>query len=177
MAPPRAADGFAVNPPTYRLPVWERPVPHAESDAPAPAVWLLGAHGGAGVSTLARVLAPAADCRRRWPGRFAGESPFVIVVARETVPGLCRALELLRQHAAGLAGPCTLLGLLTVADRPAHRMPAPVRQTRRLAEALVTHEWRMGWIEQYPLTARVDLLPGVVAAGPDAHGTETAART
>ncbi|ODQ87495.1 hypothetical protein BFG51_16180 [Dietzia alimentaria] len=43
-------------------------------------IWLLGAHGGAGVSTLESMWAPAADSQRGWPS--AEKAPFVVVVAR-----------------------------------------------------------------------------------------------
>ncbi|MCX5042505.1 hypothetical protein OG921_04875 [Aldersonia sp. NBC_00410] len=154
--PDAAGAGFAVRAPQFRLPVWDRPVPHGQHRSPA--VWLLGAHGGAGVSTLAHVLAPAGEAGGRWPAHYPEESPFVILVARETVPGLLRAHGLLRQHAAGLAGPARVLGLVTVADRPG-RIPAAVRQTRDLAAGLVEHAWRVAWIEQYPLTHDVTTLP------------------
>lgn len=156
---PGGGAGFAVCTPNYQLPVWDRPVPRPETSRPAPAVWLLGAHGGAGTSTLARVLAPAAECDGRWPAPFPAESPFVILIARETVPGLVKAQDLLRQHAAGLAGSSRVLGLVTVADRPTGRMPTAVRQTRDIAAALVEHAWRLGWIESYPRTADLAHLP------------------
>ncbi|WP_216897341.1 hypothetical protein [Nocardia alni] len=138
------------------LPVWDRPVPHTGGRAPL--VWLLGAHGGAGVSTLEQVLALAADAQGRWPGAFDNESPFVAVVARETVDGLGRAHELLRQHHGGQAGRCQVLGLITCADRPG-RVPPEIRRYRRVIDELVPPEgrWRMRWQSAWPLTPRADL--------------------
>ncbi|REK78296.1 hypothetical protein DVG80_00750 [Rhodococcus erythropolis] len=131
-------------------PIWDGPIP-LPPGAPKPMVWLLGAHGGAGTSTLAQVLAPAAECGRRWPGGHGGQSPFVAVVARETVSGLVRAHELLRQHAAGKGGPSQVVGLITVADRPGRKVPKPIQQTLDLVTSLTAAQWRVGWIEQYPL--------------------------
>ncbi|NNH73660.1 hypothetical protein HLB23_28055 [Nocardia uniformis] len=136
--------------------MWDRPVPH--SGARAPMVWLLGAHGGAGVSTLERVLAPAADAQRRWPAVLDGESPFVVIVARETLDGLARAHELLRQHRAGNAGPSHVLGLITCAHQPG-RVPLDIRRYRRVIDELVPEggSWRVGWQPAWPLTQRSDL--------------------
>ncbi|WP_245722057.1 hypothetical protein [Nocardia crassostreae] len=120
------AAGVVPPPESRRAPIWDRPVP---GGGRAPLVWLLGVHGGAGASTLAHVLAPAADAYRRWPGGFERESPFVVLIARETIAGLTRAHDLLRQHHAGLAGPCEVLGLVTVAARPG-RNPALPRRCR-----------------------------------------------
>ncbi|MGV9638097.1 hypothetical protein ACWDO0_28305 [Nocardia rhamnosiphila] len=138
--------------PDRRLPVWERPVPHREQRAPA--VWLLGAHGGAGVSTLAHMLAPTADCGRAWPAGLGGESPFVAVVARETIEGLSRAHDLLRQFHCGLTGPATVLvGLITCAHRPG-RPPRAIRRYLDVLGDLVPDScrWRVEWQDGWPLT-------------------------
>ncbi|WP_372465805.1 hypothetical protein [Nocardia spumae] len=137
-----------------RAPIWDRPVPGAGR---APLVWLLGVHGGAGASTLAHVLAPAADSHRRWPGVFERESPFVVLVARETIAGLTRAHDLLRQHRAGLAGPSEVLGLITVAARPG-RIPAEIRRYRDVVGALAGQVWQLPWIEEWTLV-EPDQLP------------------
>ncbi|WP_232839697.1 MULTISPECIES: DUF6668 family protein [Nocardia] len=142
-----------------RAPVWDRPVPlvhNATGDPRPPLLWLLGAHGGAGVTTLARLLAPAADCARRWPAPAAGESPYVLVVARETAIGLAAADALLRQHHAGLAGDSEVVGLVTVAARPG-RMPAGIRRDRDLYSGLVEHLWRVEWHETWMLARHSDL--------------------
>ncbi|WP_155981275.1 hypothetical protein [Nocardia sp. BMG111209] len=137
-------------------PVRDRPAPHAGDRAPL--VWLLGAHGGAGVSTLEQMLAPAADANGCWPGVHEGESPFVVVVARETLEGLAGAHELLRQHHGGHAGPSTLLGLITCADRPG-RAALEIRRYRRIIDELVPAggRWRIGWQPAWPVTRRAEL--------------------
>ncbi len=120
-------------------------------------MWLLGVHGGAGASTLAHVLAPAADSYRRWPGGFDRESPFVVLVARETISGLTRAHDLLRQHHAGLAGPCEVLGLVTVAARPG-RIPVEIRRYRDVVGSLAGQVWQVPWHEDWTLV-EPDQLP------------------
>jgi hypothetical protein len=146
--------GVVAPPESRRAPIWERPVPGAGR---APLVWLLGVHGGAGASTLAHMLAPAADSHRRWPGVFERESPFVVLVARETIAGLTRAHDLLRQYRAGLAGPSEVLGLITVAARPG-RIPAEIRRYRDVVGSLAGEVWQMPWYEEWTLV-EPDQLP------------------
>ena len=147
---PRKSGDLSMRLPERELPIWDRPIPLPDR-SPSPMLWLLGAHGGAGVSTLAHVLAPAGDCGDRWPGGYGKQSPYVAIVARETVSGLVKAGELLRQHTAGHGGPSTIIGLITVADRPGRKLPKQIQQTRDVVTALVGRDWRIGWIEQYPL--------------------------
>ncbi len=144
---PAGTVGVVAPPEARRAPVWDRPVPGAGR---APLVWLLGVHGGAGATTLAHVLAPAADAHRRWPGGFERESPFVVLVARETISGLTHAHDLLRQHHAGLAGPGAVLGLVTVAARPG-RIPAEIRRYRDVVGSLAGKVWQLPWYEEWTL--------------------------
>ncbi|MGW4248308.1 hypothetical protein [Nocardia sp. NPDC004722] len=148
------AAGVVPPPESRRAPIWDRPVP---GGGRAPLVWLLGVHGGAGATTLAHVLAPAADSYRRWPGVFDRESPFVVLVARETIAGLTRAHDLLRQHHAGLAGPSEVLGLITVAARPG-RIPAEIRRYRDVVGSLAGQVWQLPWHEEWTLV-EPDQLP------------------
>ncbi|MFE3052100.1 hypothetical protein [Nocardia sp. NPDC059239] len=148
------AAGVVPPPESRRAPIWDRPVP---GDGRAPLVWLLGVHGGTGATTLSHVLAPAADSYRRWPGVFDRESPFVVLVARETIAGLTRAHDLLRQHHAGLAGPCEVLGLITVAARPG-RLPAEIRRYRDVVGSLAGQVWQLPWHEEWTLV-EADELP------------------
>ncbi|NKY88886.1 hypothetical protein HGA07_25125 [Nocardia veterana] len=169
----RLSVAHAVAPPmNQRAPIWDRPVPHEESRPPL--VWLMGAHGGAGVSTLSRMLAPAADCGRQWPAVLGGESPFIVLVARETIEGLSRAHHLLRQWHSGLAGDrSVLLGLVTCAYQSG-RQPKQIRQYLDVMWDLVPEDgrWRIEWQPTWPLTEMKELpvwTPGSIAPakGPD----------
>lgn len=139
--------GVVAPPESLRAPIWERPVPGVGR---APLVWLLGVHGGSGATTLAHVLAPAADAKGRWPGVFDRESPYVVLVARETISGLTRAHDLLRQHHANLAGPSLMLGLITVAARPG-RVPPEIRRYRDVVGSLAGRVWQVPWFEEWTL--------------------------
>lgn len=92
-------------------------VPGEENgDQPAPAVWLVGAHGGAGVSTLSHIWAPMGDAGQAWPAGV--ENPYCVLVCRSTKVGLERAHQAALQARAGHAGDIMLLGIAIVADRP-----------------------------------------------------------
>ncbi|MFI9511213.1 hypothetical protein [Nocardia sp. NPDC052566] len=143
--PPRAV----VAPPALqRALVLSEPCPARTANGSIASFWLLGAHGGAGVSTLTWMWSEAADCGRIWPGPVGKESPFVVLVARETVTGLAAADALLRQHHADLAGGCRVLGLVTVAARPG-RMSTVIRRDLSLYGALADKVWRVGWHEEF----------------------------
>ncbi|WP_246600790.1 hypothetical protein [Skermania piniformis] len=151
--------GVVPPPEDRRAAVWDRPVP---GSGRAPLFWLMGVHGGAGATTLARLLEPAADCWRRWPAVLNQESPYVVLVARETIPGLSRAHELLRQHRSGLAGPSSVLGLIITAARPG-RVPAEIRRYREVIGVLAGNVWRIDWHEEWMLVEPEDLpvwVPG-----------------
>ncbi|WP_157534906.1 hypothetical protein [Nocardia inohanensis] len=124
---------------------------------PPPLLWLVGVHGGAGVSSLAASMSWAGDAGQRWPARIGlgadMDSPLVVLVARSHMRGintLQRAL-LAHQRQATPAG-SQVVGILTVADS-ARPLPAPVATRREQAEALA-HElgartWRLGWLEPW----------------------------
>lgn len=135
-------------PVAQRAQVLTEPCAAQTVDGKVPLFWLLGAHGGAGVSTLAWMWSDAADCGRAWPAPIAVESKFVVLVALETVTGLAAADALLRQHHAELAGGCRVLGLVTVAARPG-RMSTVIRRDLALYGALTDNIWRVRWHEEF----------------------------
>ncbi|AEF43100.1 hypothetical protein [Hoyosella subflava] len=131
--------------------VWDGSIPAPQ---PGPAVWLLGATGGAGVSTLAAFFEFAEDCQHQWPSGADphSESPFVVVVARETIASLKAAHALLMQHQSeNLA--CRPLGVITVSA--SREDTKPVRQYREVVRAAAPAHWAIGH------------HPGLISAGPD----------
>lgn len=148
-------------------PVWSGPIPHASSTPPR--LWLLGATGGAGVTTLERVLGFAADCGRRWPGADTGQSTNVAIVSRETAGGLRAAHRLLEQHAAGDTGGAVLVGLITVAHSP-EPMTEGIARLRAEVAAAAPANWRIGWHGRWPEVQMVN-LPVWGRTGHEAAGT------
>ncbi len=118
-------------------------------------VALLGAHGGAGVTSLLRsgLDQVAVDADRCWP-----EAGLVLMVARTSISGLEWARDLARQHASGHAGGVELLGLVLVADAPG-RLPARSAVLRDLVSGAFPRVWRLPWLEEWRLAATTEPLP------------------
>ena len=118
-------------------------------------VALLGAHGGAGVTSLLRAGLDqvAVDAHRCWPR--AGQ---VLLVARTSTSGLEWARDLARQHASGQAGEVELLGLVLVPDAPG-RLPARISGLRDLVSGAFGRTWHLPWLESWRLAASIEPLP------------------
>jgi hypothetical protein len=118
-------------------------------------VALLGAHGGAGVTSLLRAGLDkiAVDARRCWP---AGGS--ILLVARTSTSGLEWARDLARQHASGLASDAELLGLALIADAPG-RLPARAAELRHLMSGAFPRVWHLPWLEEWRLAGSCEALP------------------
>lgn len=164
-APVIALPGVDAPPETECALVWDSRIPVSDDSLYPPLVWLLAAHGGAGVSTLVQQLAPLGDSNRWWPsGSFDDESPFVVVVCRETVEGLSAAHYLLRQYACGMAGKARLVGLLTVAVSA--RKPAKeIRRLLDVVQSLAPVHWQVGWnndLAAHPIKDLASWSPGEV---------------
>ncbi|WP_405138765.1 hypothetical protein [Nocardia sp. NBC_01388] len=137
------------------VPMWHRAVPNRPERPPL--LWLVGVHGGAGVSSLAASMSWAGDAGQRWPARIGFgadmDSPLAVLVARTHMHGLNtlhRALVSHEQQATPAGS--ELVGIITVADS-ARPLPMPAEERRHDAENLA-HElgaqtWRLGWLEQW----------------------------
>ncbi|MFF0528710.1 hypothetical protein ACFYT3_09985 [Nocardia amikacinitolerans] len=138
-------DTIAAPAPERRASVREQPLPTTGPHPPLFAV--LGAHGGAGASTLARWWAPAADTGLAWPASPA-TTQRVLVAARLCIPGLTAAAERLREYRAGLAPTgVTVIGLVLTAARPG-KVPAAVRRYRGVVAELVDAVYDIGWHDE-----------------------------
>lgn len=124
------------------LPIAQEPV---WVGARAPVMWLVGAHGGAGTTTLATSWAPAAESAGVWPA--ADKHPYVVLVCRSHLTGLERAHKLALQAKGGLAGNCQLLGVAVVADAPG-KLPKKLRQKIDVVGSTVSHLWQIPWIPE-----------------------------
>jgi hypothetical protein len=116
---------------------------------------LLGAHGGAGVTSLLRAGLDriAVDADRRWPPTGP-----VLLVARTSTSGLEWARDLARQHASGLAGDVELVGLVLVPDAPG-RPPVRTAGLRDLVSGAFARTWQLPWLEEWRLAATTEPLP------------------
>ncbi|MEO9239492.1 MAG: DUF6668 family protein, partial [Jatrophihabitantaceae bacterium] len=111
--------------------------------------WLLGAHGGAGVSATIRTLADtgliAGDAQRAWP---VPDSRAVIVVARTHAAGIGAALIAAQQHLSGYSPPGTVLaGALLVPDGPGRLPKQLLSEITRQIAGVYPETWVLPWSE------------------------------
>ncbi|MFZ2292271.1 DUF6668 family protein [Corynebacterium casei] len=144
------------------LPIADRPL--HQSDDFSPLVWLVGAHGGAGTTTLAHTIAPFGDAGQQWPA--ADEYPWTVIVARTTREGIEAAHDAALQAQAGKCGDCKVLGVILVADTPG-KVPKTVEQRITVLERVVPTIWSVeyhgGWrsslIDELPSWSPLDEEP------------------
>lgn len=109
----------------------------------------IGCHGGAGVSTLARLTQLGVDGGTGWPAAPAPGAPMsVVLVCRLSATGTYAAaarVEHLKRH---IPLGMQLLGLVGVAASP-KRAPKAVLDRWKLISGWVPEVWRVGWVEAY----------------------------
>jgi hypothetical protein len=112
------------------------------------AVWWLGAHGGAGESTLEELFVGSRAADHSWPLSGSDLDPArVVLVARTHACGLGAAQSAIREWAAGDVE-VLLLGLVLMADAPG-RLPHGLRQLVDLVGGGVPAVWSLPWIEAW----------------------------
>lgn len=127
-------------------------------DGQPAAQWvMMGAHGGAGASTLAQWWPQAADSEAAWPGS-PETTQLVVLVARETMTGLVAAVTRLREWHAQLAPPgVVVIGLVLTPARPG-RPPAAVGRFLDIVAPLVAGAvYRIGWYDELLVLERREL--------------------
>ncbi len=170
----QSADTTIEAPPTQRrAPTRAEPLPTTAAYPPLFAV--LGAHGGAGASTLTRWWVHAADTGRAWPAS-AATTQRVVVAARECMPGLTAAADRLREWRAHVTPPgVQVVGLVLIAPRPGD-VPRTVRRyadtISELVDGIVA---RIGWHEQL-LGCELDDLAVYTPGDPVAPAARTRRR-
>jgi len=123
--------------------------PEQPQHAPARWCWV-GAHGGAGTSSLAGVLGGPEIARTdTWHAGTGGSATeaavnlAVVVVARTHAAGLLAAQSLAAQTEQAASWDL-VLGLVLVADAPG-RLPPPCQDLVHLIGGTYTHCWRIPW--------------------------------
>ncbi|SDQ35509.1 hypothetical protein SAMN04489765_0085 [Tsukamurella pulmonis] len=116
--------------------------------------WLVACHGGAGSSTLSAYLGDSADSGQAWPGR-EDESPYVVLVARESLEGLTSIHNALRQYLTGNTPEVQVIAIALVAASPAKKPAPSIRRYRQLVEQIAEVPiWEIGWHEYLLATDR-----------------------
>lgn len=111
-------------------------------------VFVVGVHGGAGESTLTRLVLGAKATAHRWPATDA--TPAVLMCARTSYAGLLAAQRAARAWAAGQTPSLRLLGIVFIADAPG-KLPRPLAEFRQLIAGGVPHHWFLDWHEPFRL--------------------------
>lgn len=119
-------------------------------------LWLIGAHGGAGESTLAKLRDGWRASGHAWPQHPGDGNADVVLVARTSTSGLRAAQRAATQWAAGLVPGVTMHGLVLVADAPG-RLPKPLQQLAQLVGGGVPRTWTLPWVENWRLGEAVTL--------------------
>ena len=128
-------------------------------------VWWVGAHGGAGESTLEQLLEGSRAAGHAWPLALPSAHvarPAVALVARTHARGLRAAQAAATEWATGEI-PVNLLGLVLIADAPG-RMPRPLRDLERLVRGGVPATWHLPWHEPWRLGEPIDAASAPFAA-------------
>lgn len=127
------------------------PARGAANAAPAPLVtpfWVwVGAHGGAGVTTLTQAVPGGVDLARKLPLEDGLTGLPAVIVCRSNARGLGAA----RDTAAMAAPTTTLLGLVVVADMPERRRPKALADSLYVTRGAFTAVWEMPWVSQWRL--------------------------
>ncbi|MDQ1060790.1 hypothetical protein QFZ23_004755 [Arthrobacter globiformis] len=113
------------------------------------ALWIIGAHGGAGESKMADLLGarPTDHC---WPVLQDGSKPRVLLVCRADMRGLTAVRSALTQWASGAAPEVDLLGLAVLADAPG-KTPKALRDFTSIVGGGAPRLWTLPWVEAWRL--------------------------
>ncbi|MFJ6197326.1 hypothetical protein [Micromonospora sp. NPDC092111] len=149
-------------------PAYGRTAPPRRSLSEQGLGWI-AAHGGAGTTTLTRLLG-GTDLGCRWPDAALAEPATVMLVGRTNAEGMravSRALNTLREgrHPPGLR----LVGLVLLADAPGRLPLALARRIRVLRSVAPVH--RVPWIPSWRLGQQPARLPRALLGLQAAAGT------
>jgi len=131
------------------VPEWEDRLPRRGAAAAA-LLWWVGAHGGAGETTLAALLPESRAAGHAWPVQPDPASVPVpaILVARTSMRGLRAAQLAAADWASGSVEGVELLGLVLIADAPA-KLSRPLREFAAVVSGGVPRVWWLPWSERW----------------------------
>ena len=121
----------------------------------APLLWIVGAHGGAGASTWARIL-NVGDAGASWPQHVNPTRALsVVVCCLSTAAGLRAAQDIGIEWAAG-GLPGQLVGLVVGADAPG-RLPRELRDQLQITSGAFPHCIFVPWQAQWRFARESDV--------------------
>lgn len=126
-------------------------------------LWVVGASGGSGESTLAELVPTWEATDHAWPQVSQSAPATCVLTARTSVRGLLAAQAALTQWAGSRTDSSVqLLGLVLVADAPG-RLPPPLRDLAKLVRGGAPRTWSVPWVEAWRLGVPVvESTPRVV---------------
>ena len=117
--------------------------------------WVTGAHGGAGTSTLARLL-NWGDAERSWPVPAAGGEPLTVwVVARTNASGMRAAQTAAVHWASGNVPGVRLGGVIWNADSP-KKLSRALRELRPHVSGAFPSQVVLPWVERWRIDEEVE---------------------
>ena len=111
------------------------------------ALWIIGAHGGAGESRIADLLGARAT-NHCWPVLQDGSEPRVLLVCRADMRGLTAARSALTQWVSGATPKADLLGLAILSDAPG-KSPKALRDFAAIVGGGAPRLWTLPWVEAW----------------------------
>ncbi|GAA1707606.1 hypothetical protein GCM10009745_64350 [Kribbella yunnanensis] len=114
----------------------------------ADTLWWVGAHGGAGESTMAQLLPGTRAANHRWPIPPPPVPTPVILVARTNGSGLRAAQRAATEWASGVVQGVAVLGLVLIADASG-RLPRVLDDFADIVGGGVPRVWELPWIEEW----------------------------
>ena len=112
------------------------------------ALWIAGAHGGAGESRIADLLDGARVTDHCWPVLQDRSTPRVLLACRADMRGLTAARSALTHWASGAAPELDLLGLAVLADAPG-KTPKALRDFAAIVGGGAPRLWILPWVEAW----------------------------
>lgn len=123
-----------------------------------PSCWLVGTHGGAGVTTLAHTLAPLGDAGQVIPA--VNDPATVCLVCANHMEGLIAAHRAIGQFGSDHAGGADLLGLVIVDTAPPikdRRLRKQLADRRGVLEAAAPQVWHVPYVPEWRVLRTGDL--------------------
>jgi|SRR5689334_13155257 len=114
----------------------------------ADTLWWVGAHGGAGETTMAQLLPGTRAANHRWPIPPPPVPTPVILVARTNGSGLRAAQRAATEWASGVVQGVAVLGLVLIADASG-RLPRVLDDFADIVGGGVPRVWELPWIEEW----------------------------
>ncbi|MBB2959568.1 DUF6668 family protein [Pseudoclavibacter helvolus] len=132
-------------------------------------LFLVGAHGGAGESSLAALSPNWVAAGHAWPHvTTSNNRSRVVIVARSNMQGLLDAQRAATQWGSGLVPFVDVVGLVIVADAPG-KLPRPLRDFAAIVGGGVPRVWNVPWSD----ALRLGELPDPTTAHKDVRAFVT----